>query len=167
MSEWNELAHFLYGRGFWYATPEREIDGLTEEQLFWVPGSNNLPILWHAGHIAHRERFHIGRFLQGLAGDIIPPKYEVFGVEWCSVPELRHSIDSVAGVLAWVRDVREQSHAFIDSLSIEDFQRVPVTSESGLTIAHWLFITTAHTAVHIGRIQLLRSILEGKHESAC
>ncbi|MEA3311633.1 MAG: hypothetical protein U9Q76_05380 [candidate division WOR-3 bacterium] len=55
MSEWKELAHFLYGKGFWYADPIREIKGLTEEQLFWVPNENSLPIIWQVGHIAHRS----------------------------------------------------------------------------------------------------------------
>jgi hypothetical protein len=34
-------------------------------------------------------------------------------------------------------------------------------------VAKWLFITAAHTALHIGRIQLLRALAEGKRERAC
>ncbi len=174
MSEWKDVAHFLYGRGtwvqvkgFWYADPLREIKGLTDEQLFWVPDPNSLCILWHVGHTAHREQTHIGRFLQGLQGKIIPHQYEVFGTEWCSTEKVRLSVGSVQSVLAWVRDVREKSHEYIASLTEDDFHRVPPTSEGGLSVAHWLFITTAHTALHIGRIQLLRALIEGKHERAC
>jgi hypothetical protein len=47
------------------------------------------------------------------------------------------------------------------------FHSIPSTSDEGLSVAHWLFITTAHTALHIGRIQLLRSLIEGEHERAC
>jgi hypothetical protein len=36
-----------------------------------------------------------------------------------------------------------------------------------MSVAKWLFITTAHTALHIGRIQLLRALVEGKRERAC
>lgn len=167
MSEWKELAHFLYGRGFWYADPFREIEGLTEEQLYWNPDPKSLCILWHVGHIAHRERTHIGRFLQGLKGTIIPPQYEVFGPDWCSTEKIRQSIDSIPNVLDWVFDVREKSHEYIASLTEDDFHTVPPTSEFDLSVAHWLFITTAHTALHIGRIQLLRALIEGKHERAC
>lgn len=167
MSEWKSLAHFLYGRGFWYASPLREIEDLTEEQLFWAPDPKSLCILWHVGHIAHRERIHIGKFLQGLKGTIIPPQYEVFGPDWCSTEKVRQSIDSVQGVLDWVFDVREKSHEYITSLTEDDFHTVPPTSEFDLSVAHWLFITTAHTAVHIGRIQLLRALIEGKRERAC
>lgn len=167
MSEWKEVAHFLYGKGFWYADPLREIRGLTDEQVLWVPDPNSLCILWHVGHIAHRERTHIGRFLQGLQETIIPPQYEVFGTEWCSTEKVRQSVGSVQKVLEWVRDVREKSHEYIMSIGEDDFHVVPPTSESGLSVAYWLFITTAHTALHIGRIQLLRAIIEGKHERAC
>ena len=167
MGKWNELAHFLYGPEFWYANPLQEIHELTEEQLFWVPDPKSLCALWHVGHVAHRERLHIGRFLQGLEGEIIPQKYDVFGPEWHSVKEVKRSIDSVAGVLEWVGEVRKMSHDYITSLSEDDFHKVPQTSHEGLTVAHWLFITVSHGAIHIGRIQMLRALIEGVEERAC
>jgi len=172
MSKLKDLAHFMYGdalkgTGFWYSHPLFEISGLTDEQLFWVPDQNSLCILWHVGHIAHRERTHIGRFLQSLSGTIIPPQYEVFGTEWYSVEKLRQAVGFVEGVLAWVRDVREKSNEYIASLSDEEFYSIPITSEYDLSVAHWLFITAAHTSLHIGRIQLLRALIEGKHERPC
>jgi len=167
MPEWRDVAHFLYGRGFWYADPFREIDGLSEEQLFWTPDPNSLCILWHVGHIAHRERSHTGMFLQSLERTIIPEQFEVFGPEWSTADKVRQSIGSVESVLAWVRDVRKKSHEYIGSLTDQDFHCIPTTSEDGLSVAHWVFITAAHTALHIGRIQLLRALIEGKHERAC
>ncbi|TES92880.1 MAG: DinB family protein [Candidatus Cloacimonadota bacterium] len=173
MPDYKKLTHFLYGRGegekegFWYSHPLDDIDGLTEEQLFWVPSPNSLCILWQVGHIAHRERTHIGKFLQGLQGTIIPSQYEVFGPDWCSTEKVRQSVESVKAALTWVSEVRGESHKYIESLTEDDFQAVPQTSPDGLSVAHWLFITTAHTALHIGRIQLLRSLIEGKHERAC
>ena len=171
MSKLKDIAHFLYGdvrkdRGFWYSHQLWEIDGLTEEQLFWVPDPKSLCILWHVGHIAYKERQHIGRFLQRLQGTIMPPQYEVFGSDWCSAEKLRESVGSVQEVLVWVRDVREKSVEYISSLTEDDFSAVP-TSEFGLSVAHWLFITTAHTALHIGRIQLLRALIEDKYERPC
>lgn len=172
MSEWKDVALWMYGdvrerKGFWYSRPLHEIDGLKEEQLFWVPDPNSLCILWHVGHVAHRERTHIGRFLQGLEGTIIPSQCEVFGPDWCSVEDIRKSIGSVSDVFAWVRDVREKSQEYVASLTEDDFHAVPPTSEGGLSVAHWLFVTAAHTALHIGRIQLLRALIEGKQERAC
>ena len=70
-------------------------------------------------------------------------------------------------VLAWVREVREQTHEYIESVSNGDFHEVPPTTAFDLSAAHWLFITTAHTALHIGRIQLLRALIENDYERAC
>jgi hypothetical protein len=172
MSKWNELAHWLYGdvkmdRGFWYSHPLYEVNGLTEEQLFWVPDDRNLCMLWHVGHIAHRERVHIGKFLQGVDRDLIPSQYEVFGPDWCSVESIHESIDSVRNVLQWVRGVRDESTKFVRSVSDEDWHKVPSTSEADLTVAHWVFLTVAHEAVHIGKLQILRAMLEGKKDRAC
>jgi len=166
MPELNRLAHFLYGEGFWYVDPEREIKGLSDDQLLWIPQPKGLPILWNVGHIAHRERFHIGVFLQGLKSDIIPMKFKVFGTAWHSVEDIKKSIGSVQEVLDWVREVRQTSQEYISSLSKDDFNRVPQTAPEGLSVAHWLFITTAHTALHIGRIQLLRAMIEEERERA-
>jgi len=172
MSGWKSFAHFMYGdvkerRGFWYARPLGEIKGLSEEQLYWVPDPHCLCMLWHVGHIAHRERTHIGRFLQGLQGPILPRRYEVFGTEWCAVQEVRDAVDSVANVLAWGTEVRQASTDYIESLREEELYHVPATSEEGLSIAHWLFITVAHGALHLGRIQMLRAMLEGKPDRPC
>jgi len=167
MEQLKKLAHFLYGRGFWYADPLQEIDGLTEEQLFWVPGPRALPMLWHVGHIAHRERTHIGIFLEGLSPDeVIPHAYKVFGTDWHPVKEIRGA-GPVKDILGWVQEVRASSHEFISRLGPDDFKAVPPNSPKGLSVGHWVFITTAHTALHIGRIQLLRSLVEEEYEWAC
>jgi hypothetical protein len=176
VADWQAVAEFLYGEEFWYSDPFREVEGLTEEQLFWVPNPKCLCILWQAGHIAHRERTHIGRFLQGVEQDLIPSRYEAFGPDWCSVDfgpdwcsveEMRSSIDSVGEVFAWVRDVRKESRAYIASLSDADWHQVPAGSEFGMTVAQWVFLTTVHAAMHLGRIQLLRALLEDEHDRPC
>lgn len=172
MSEWNDLAHWMYGdvktdRGFWYSHPLYVVDGLSEEQLFWVPDENCLCMLWHVGHIAHRERLHIGRFLQGIGEELIPAQYEIFGTDWCSVDKVRESVDSVDSVFQWVREVRAQSTDFVNSLRDDDWHKVLPTSEFGLTTAHWVFLTVSHGAIHIGKIQMLRAILERKQDNPC
>lgn len=172
MSEWNDLAHWMYGdvktdRGFWYSHPLHVVDGLSEDQLFWVPDENCLCMLWHVGHIAHRERLHIGRFLQGIGEELIPAQYEIFGTDWCSVDKVRESVDSVDSVFQWVQEVRAQSTDFVNSLRDDDWHKVLPTSEFGLTTAHWVFLTVSHGAIHIGKIQMLRAILERKQDNPC
>jgi len=172
MSEWLELAGFMYGdahddQGFWYSHQLREIDVLTEQQLYWTPGPKNLPILWQVGHIAHRERTHIGIFLQGLpAQEVIPIEFDVFGPEYTTTSVIKKSIKSIESVFNWCRSVRKESQAFIASLQEEDFHKTQ-KQFGELTVAHWLFITACHTALHVGRIQLLRAMIEGTKERAC
>jgi len=169
MKDWKELAHFMYGRGFWYSDPLAEIRSLTEEQLLWVPGPKMLPILWQVGHIATREVLHVGCFIMGKSRDeLTPAPYDVF-FEWSSVDEIRSEIDSVPDALRWVRETRESVHGWIDTLTDDDLGRVATDEEpdGALTVAQWLAITTAHTAVHIGRIQLLRALIEETRERDC
>lgn len=158
---------FKTPEGFWYSHYIHIIDGLTEEQLFCVPDPKKLPIIWHIGHIAHRERSHIGAIIQKLKGNIIPQGYEIFGTDWWPIGEIRKSIDSVKNVISWATEVRIQSQQFISSLSNEDFYSAVETGEGELSVAHWLFITTSHTALHFGKIQLLRALLEDKLDSPC
>jgi hypothetical protein len=176
MSDIKNIAFWMFGdvkkdQGFWYSHQINTISGLKEPQFFWVPTSKSLCILWHIGHIAHREKYHIDKILKDIKGIIIPQKYEIFGDCWCSVKKLRSSIDSVKNVLAWSHEVRENSQNYISSLNKKDFYKIPQSSglstELNLTVGHWLFITAAHTSLHIGRIQLLRSIIENKNERAC
>ena len=166
MAGLKEIAEFLYGKKFWYMDPISEVAGLTEEQLFWVPDEVSLPIIWPVGHIAHRELLHLGVMIQGHDLSIFPDGYSVFDHRWHSVDETRESIGSIEIVLEWVADVRKQGLEFIDSLEEDDWHRIPNRTE-GLSVAHWVFITSVHSGVHIGRIQLLRAMIEGKPERAC
>ena len=169
MNDWKHLAHFMYGRGFWYSDPLSEIRSLSEEQLLWVPNPKMLPILWQVGHIATREAIHIGCFIMGQSRDaLIPPSCEAF-VEWSSAEEILREIDSVPGVLTWVRDTRESAHRWIDALTDSDLERIATEQEpdGSLTVAHWLAITTVHTGVHVGRIQLLRALIEETRDRDC
>lgn len=167
------LAQFMYGdlstpQGFWYNHSLREVKGLNHAQLYWIPGPTSLCILWHVGHIAHRERLHIGVFLQGLPQQkVLPYEFDVFGAEWASAEAIQASIPSVESVFTWAQEVRQESQRYIASLGPEDFWQVPPHSAEGLSAARWLFITASHTSLHIGRIQLLRALIEGSPERAC
>jgi hypothetical protein len=152
-------------RGFWYSHPLYELRDLNEEQLFWVPDDNALCLLWHAAHIAHRERLQIARIIQGIEGEIIPLAYEVFGAEWRSVNDVRAAVDSVDSVLAWIRDVRAASTAFIAALDEADVHK-PAANDA-LSTGHWLFITVGHGALHIGKMQVLRNMLLGQRDNPC
>lgn len=172
MVDLKEVALWMFGNvkspvGFWYSHYLRIIDGLTNEQLFWIPDPKKLPIIWHIGHIAHRERVHIAKIIQKLEGNVIPPQYEIFGTDWWPIDEIRKSIDSIDNVINWATEVRDQSQKFISTLQDEELYILVEAGEDALSVAHWLFITASHTALHYGKIQLLRSLLENEIDSPC
>jgi hypothetical protein len=172
MSELKKVALWMFGdvktgEGFWYSHYIYNIIDLSEEQLFWIPDPKKLPIIWHIGHIAHRECIHIVNIIQKSKDKVIPPGYEIFGTDWWPVDEIRKSIESVENVVKWATEVRRESQKFISSLSDKDFHSIIDTDEDKLSVAHWLFITTSHTALHLGKIQLLRALLEDEFDSPC
>ena len=168
MSEWNQAMHWACGHGFWYTDPVDEVKGLTEEQLFWMPAPKALCALWHIGHIAHRERYHIGHLLEGYAeSELIPDGFDMFGLVWCSPQTIRSRIERADSVMNWSREVRQTSHDYISRLQDEDYHSVPASSHEGNSVARVLMQTVGHTAVHIGRIQMLRAMLKNTNERPC
>ncbi|HUX00871.1 MAG: DinB family protein [Phycisphaerae bacterium] len=162
-SDWHEAFHWGFGRGFWYMDPLDETKDLAPDELLWSPMPGIHCALWHVGHIAHRERFHIAVLLEGRPEDeVIPARFGIFGcgIGFPSADMLLEAVGSVEDVKAWVREVRRQSHAFIDSLDEKDFNRLPASSFEGNSIARVLMQTIGHTGVHIGRIQLLRAMMK-------
>jgi hypothetical protein len=162
-SNWQAAFHWAFGDGFWYADPLDEVRGLTDDQLLWSPAQGIHCCLWHVGHIAHRERVHVAVLLQGCAeGDVIPARYGIFGlgVGYPTAGQLRESVGPLDDVKAWVRQVRQDSHRFIDSLDEPAFHAVPRSSCEGNSVAKVLMQTIGHTGLHIGRIQLLRRMIK-------
>jgi hypothetical protein len=168
---WSELIRWLYGdalqdTGFWYGHPLAEIKGLSDDELFWVPDATSLCLLWHVGHIAHRERLHVAHLIQGQEAPLVPAAYEAFGTEWCSAGDLRQTVGSSDEVKVWVDGVRQESARFISSLTDKDLHR-PAARSPGFTVAQWLLITVSHGALHIGKIQALRHMLKGSRDNPC
>lgn len=91
----------------------------------------------------------------------------MFGTEWVPLEQIISNIGSVNEVIEWAKWVRQQSHDFISMLSPEDYQKVPETYIENLSVGHWINITSCHTALHIGKIQLIRDMLLGQEESPC
>ena len=104
--------------------------------------------------------------IQGREDNGIPEHYDVFGHEWPPVAAVRKAIGSTAEVLEWAETVRNDSSEYVATLSDEDFHR-PAVYGDGLSIAHWLLVTVSHGALHIGKIQQLRSMLENKRDDPC
>ena len=61
----------------------------------------------------------------------------------------------------------ELTSYMVGYINLEDFAKVMPDAGDQLSVGHWLFITVAHTALHVGRIQMLRALIEGTKERAC
>ena len=162
-SDWVGAFRWGFGEGFWYVDPVGEVEWMTEEQLLWAPRARMNCALWQVGHIAHRERIHIGFLLQGRKEEeLIPEQFAALGidVDYAAGPALLEAVGTVDAVKQWVREVRRQSLEYIEGLGEEDWHRVPTSACDGTSVAMVLIQTVGHTGVHIGRIQALRAMME-------
>jgi len=156
----NDAFHWAFGRGFWYADPLAEVKDLSEEQLYWSPTPDIQCVLWHVGHIGHRECFHIQCMLKGRdEKEVFPEKWKLFFDCPYETHRFRNTFPEPREITGWVRDVRSNSHQFISQLKLADYNTVPRSSFMGNSIAQVLMQTVGHTGLHIGRIQLLRRLM--------
>jgi hypothetical protein len=162
-ADMNDAFHWAFGRGFWYADPVAEMKSLSEEQLYWSPAPDIQCVLWHVGHIGHREDFHIQCLLKGRdEKEVFPDKWGIFSdCPYEAVP-FRNTFPEPGEITNWMRSVRARSHEFISGLKSTDYNSVPRSSFEGGSIARVLMQTVGHTALHIGRIQLLRRLMRNE-----
>ena len=160
LQNWHDAFHWGLGRGFWYMDPLDEVKDVTAQQLLWTPAEGMNCALWHVGDIAYSECFHVGHMLQGRVKEAIPHA-DLFSyrAKWMPGEQLLQSLGSIDDLKRWVRQVRRESHDFIDSLSDDDYHDVPASSSEGNSVARVLMQTIGHTGVHIGCIQWLRRIM--------
>ena len=164
-ADFNDAFHWAFGKGFWYADPVKEVSGLTKDQLYWSPGPRIQCALWHVGHIAHRERFHIKCLLEGQnEEDVMPSNHSVFFDCAYDAKTFRSSWPEPEEIMRWAREVRRESHEFISALTPDQYNVVPSSSFEGNSIARMLMQTIGHTGLHIGRIQLLRMLMQDDHK---
>ena len=163
-SDLNDAFHWAFGRGFWYADPLAEMKGLSEEQLYWSPAPDIQCVLWHVGHIGHRECFHIQCMLKGRdEEEEFPDKWGIFFDCPYEAVRFRDTFPEPSEITDWLKSVRARSHEFISELKPSDYNFVPTSSFEGGSIARVLMQTVGHTGLHIGRIQLLRRLMRDEN----
>lgn len=167
MSYWNELVGFLYGQGFWYATSKNHLKGLSNDDLYKTIADNTFPIIWHIGHITHREKYHFDVIIKGNKHNPIPKEFEMFGTDWIPASKINTGAVKSEVVISWADMVRKESFEFMRNLSEDDFKKPIFNPLEGHTIGHWIFITACHTSLHIGKIQTIRDILLKQKENPC
>ena len=156
----NDAFQWAFCRGFWYADPLEAMKGLFDVQLYWSPAPDVQCILWHVGHIGHREGFHIQCLLKGRdEKEVFPDKYGIFFDCPYEADRFKATFPAPREIIDWVRSIRALSHEYIHQLEPTDYNLVPGSSFEGGSIARVLMQTVGHTGLHIGRIQLLRRLM--------
>lgn len=134
---------------------EQAIQGLSDDALDWAPGGNMNPIGVLVIHVIGAERYWIGDVVarESSARD----REAEFGVHGLGATALK---ERLANALAYVRGVLEE-------LSVEQLKEVRVSprnqrqSTVGWSLAHAL----AHTAIHVGHIQLTRQLWDRRQDA--
>jgi uncharacterized damage-inducible protein DinB len=132
----------------------RAIEGLPQTALDWVPGPemNSLAVL--IVHVAGAERYWIGDVIAGEPSDRDrPAEFRTSGLD---VETLKGRL---AGSLAYVRGVLER-------LTLQDLEttRISPRDSRQFTVAWCLTHALAHTATHMGHIQLTRQLWDQRQQ---
>ena len=126
------------------------IEGLSQSEIDWVPGSeiNSLGVI--VAHVAGSERFMIGdNIAKEPSGRDRDSEFRTQGID---VEKLNERLDNS---LAYARQVLER-------FSIEDLDRPCFSPYDGRTYpsGFYLFRVLGHVAGHLGHAQITRQMLE-------
>ena len=135
-----------------------------------VPGKEDKIAAQIFGHIILTERGHIGCFLQTKRD--IPEKYNVFGSLTCCDPtedEVRKAMGSREELISYWQAVREQTNAYLDSITDADLKEVPKVTllpdddpNRHNPTSEWFVMTIKHQNMAWGEIHMIRRILESR-----
>jgi len=126
------------------------IEGLSQSEIDWAPGSdmNSLGVI--VAHVAGSERYMIGDIVaKEPSGRDRDAEFQTQGID---ISSLNERLD---GSLAYVRQVLER-------FGIEDLDTPCVSPRDGRTYstALFLFRVLGHVASHLGHAQITRQLLE-------
>ena len=134
---------------------ERAIEGLPNCGLDWVPGRDMNSIGVLVVHVCGAERYWIGDV---VARDSSGRDREAeFGVQGLGATTLK---ERLANALAYVRGVLEE-------LSVEQLEEVRISprNERQSTVGWSLVHALAHTAIHVGHMQLARQLWDQRQDT--
>ena len=131
---------------------KQAIDGLPQEALDWVPGSelNSLCVL--VIHTAGAERYWIGDVIGGNLSDRV--REEEFHAKGISVKGLNDRLD----------EVLSHSQSVLNALDLNDLEttRTSPRDSREVTVAWSLAHALEHTALHLGHIQIIKQLWDQK-----
>ena len=131
---------------------KQAIDGLPQEALDWVPGSeiNSLCVL--VIHTAGAERYWIGDVIGGDLSDRV--REEEFLAKGINAQELNDRLD----------EALSHSQSVLEALNLDDLEatRTSPRDSHEYTVAWSLAHALEHTALHLGHIQIIKQLWDQK-----
>jgi len=131
---------------------ERAIAGLPQEALDWVPGPdmNTLAVL--VVHICGAQRYWLGEVVAGKpSGRDRETEFRTKALD--------------AGILLQrIHDALDQAQGVLDLLSLQDLADVRTSRNNKQVTVGWVLAhVMAHTALHVGHIELTRQLWSQNH----
>ncbi|MEI7833654.1 MAG: DinB family protein, partial [bacterium] len=99
---------------------------IPEDRLTWRPAAKTRSAAHIFAHIIITEQQHISGFLQGIAD--IPEKFTGIRSLTHNDPTEEQTLTAIGSreeLIAFWHEVREQTHAYLDSITDEDLKEVP------------------------------------------
>ena len=124
------------------------IDGLPQEALDWVPGSQRNSLCMLVMHTAGAERYWIGDVIGVDNSDRV--REEEFHAKGISAERLNNRLD----------EVLSHSKSVLEALNLYDLEATRTSSRDNreYTVAWSLAHALEHTALHLGHIQIIRQL---------
>ena len=127
---------------------ESAIEGLPEDALDWVPGRDMNPISVLVVHVAGAERYWVGDVVaRDPSGRDRAAEFHVRGL-------------SAAALKKRLADVLAYACGVLEDLTLEDLEAVRISprNERELAVGWSLAHALAHTAIHVGHVQITRQL---------
>ena len=145
----------------------KDFMAIPENRLAWRPAAKTRSAAQIFTHIIVTEQTHIRRFVQGI---VDPRKYENIRSLVNDDPteeQVLTAIGSREELIAFWHEVREQTHAYLDSITDEDLKEVPTKTQLPDNdpnrynpIREWFVMTIKHQNMAWGEIHMIRRIIE-------
>ena len=152
----------------------KDFEAIPDDKLGWRPAAKTRSAGQIFGHIIATERGHVRGFVQGIP-DSGKGEDLFHSLTFCDPTEheVLKAIPSKGQLIATWREVRRQTHEYLDSITDKDLKEVPKKTllpdndpNRQNPIREWFVMTIKHQNMAWGEIHMIRRILESLPEDA-
>lgn len=147
----------------------KALDGLTQEEAAWSPGTECNSIAFILWHMVRLEDFYINRVIQreaefyereGWREKLGTPVNET-GYQYTTEQLRAWPVPQLSVLVAYSDSVRHKTVEFLRSVDPKKLSEVPRPERSTETVSGMLARITTHIALHVGQVTYLRGMQRG------